>query len=131
MSSLVMGTPNPRQREFLKSKVRYTAFGGARGGGKSHAVRLKATLLCLRYSGIRVLILRRSYPVLYENHIKIMSAELKGAAVYKDADKSLNFPNGSRIKFGYCACDSDLLQYQGVEYDVIFMDEATHFTEFQ
>ncbi len=128
---LVLSPPHEKQKEFLLARTRFVAYGGARGGGKSHAVRLKATLLCLRYSGIRVLILRRSYPELYENHIKIMSAELKGAAVYKDADKSLNFPNGSRIKFGYCACDSDLLQYQGVEYDVIFMDEATHFTEFQ
>ncbi len=52
-------------------------------------------------------------------------------ALYRDTDKSLTFRNSSRIKFGYCSSDSDLLQYQGVEYDVIFMDEATHFTEYQ
>lgn len=26
---------------------------------------------------------------------------------------------------------TDVAQYQGQEYDVIFMDEATHFTEYQ
>jgi hypothetical protein len=33
--------------------------------------------------------------------------------------------------FGYCDSESDVLQYQGQEYDVVFMDEATQFTEFQ
>ena len=128
---LRLSPPHPKQREFLLAKSRFVAYGGARGGGKSHAVRLKATLLCLKHKGIRVLILRRTYPELYENHIKIMSRELCGVAVYKDSDKTLSFAGGSSIKFGYCASDSDLLQYQGVEYDVIFMDEATHFTEYQ
>ena len=34
--------PNPRQEEFLKCEKKYVAFGGARGGGKSWAVRTKA-----------------------------------------------------------------------------------------
>ncbi len=129
--TLTLSPPHEKQKEFLLARSRYVAYGGARGGGKSHAVRLKAALMCLGYSGIRVLIVRRSYPELYENHIKIMTAELSGVAVYKDTDKSLTFKNGSRIRFCYCANDMDLLQYQGVEYDVIFMDEATHFTEYQ
>ena len=36
---MVLGTPNPRQREFLACRKKYIAFGGARGGGKSWAVR--------------------------------------------------------------------------------------------
>ena len=34
---MVLGTPNPRQREFLACRKKYIAFGGARGGGKSWA----------------------------------------------------------------------------------------------
>ena len=34
--------PYPRQIEFFKSKARYIAYGGARGGGKSWAARMKA-----------------------------------------------------------------------------------------
>ena len=41
------------------------------------------------------------------------------------------FPNGSRIKLGYCDSENDVLQYQGQAYDVIVLEEATHFTEFQ
>ena len=29
------GKPNPRQAEFMRSTAKFTAYGGARGGGKS------------------------------------------------------------------------------------------------
>ena len=125
------GTPNPKQEEFLLSKTRFTAYGGARGGGKSFVVRLKAKLMALRYAGIRILIMRKTFPELRENHILPLMGELMGIATYKDSDKSFTFLNGSRLRFGYCDNDADVHQYQGQEYDVIFMDEATHFTEFQ
>ena len=128
---LSLPRPFAAQEEFLRADTRYVAYGGSRGGGKSYAVRMKAILLCLYYAGIRVLILRRTYPAVYENHIRQLTAVTAGAATYRDTDKSLTFRNGSRIRFGYCAADTDLAQYQGVEYDVIFMDEATQFTEHQ
>lgn len=59
-----------KQREFFLSEAKYTAYGGARGGGKSFALRYKLLLLCLNYPGIRVLLIRRSYPELQENHIR-------------------------------------------------------------
>lgn len=126
-----IGVPNPRQAEFFRSRARFTAYGGARGGGKSWAVRKKAMLLALHYSGIRLLILRRSFPELRENHILPLLKELTGMAAYRDSDKSFTFPNGSRLRFGYCDNETDVLQYQGQEYDVIFIDEATQFTEMQ
>ena len=46
-------------------------------------------------------------------------------------EKVFKFQNGSTIKFGYCANDGDLEQYQGSEYDVIFLDEATQLSEYQ
>lgn len=128
---LRLPAPFDRQKEFLRAKARFVAYGGSRGGGKSFAVRLKAALLALNHGGIRILIMRRSYPELYENHIKLMRQMLDGVASYRDTDKSLTFPNSSLIKFGYCDCDSDAVRYQGQEYDVIFIDEATHFTFYQ
>lgn len=128
---LKLGEPSARQREFLRAGTRFVAYGGARGGGKSWAVRQKALLLALRYPGIRLLLLRRSYPELRENHILPLRALCGGAAEYKESQKALAFCNGSRLKFGYCDTEDDVLQYQGQEYDVIFIDEATQFTEFQ
>ncbi|MEG0339922.1 MAG: phage terminase large subunit, partial [Oscillospiraceae bacterium] len=123
--------PNDKQRLFLTANTRYVAYGGARGGGKSWAVRQKAMLLAAEYAGIRMLLLRRTFPELRENHILPLQRSLMGLAVYKDSEKAFTFVNGSRLKFGYCDGEDDVLQYQGQEYDIIFLDEATQFSEFQ
>ena len=120
-----------KQLRFLRSKCRFTAYGGARGGGKSWALRTKLKLLGMNYNGIRMLLLRRSYAELRENHINVLMSELLGIATYKESEKVFKFKNGSTLKMGYCDSESDVLQYQGIEYDVICMDEATQFTEFQ
>lgn len=124
MSKLIIQPPNPKQIQFFESRARHIAFGGARGGGKSWAVRTKSKLLALNYSGIKILIIRKSYPELLSNHINILRAELHGIARYNAQEKMFRFPNGSTITFGYCANDGDVERYQGAEYDVIFIDEA-------
>ena len=124
MTELRMDAPNEKQRRFLLDRHRHIAYGGARGGGKSWAVRTKAKLLALRYAGIKLLIVRRTLRELQNNHIDPLRQELAGVAKYKAADKRFEFPNGSVLTFGYCACDGDLGQYQGAEYDVVFLDEA-------
>lgn len=126
---LDIGRPQPRQLDFLQSRRKYVAFGGGRGGGKSFSIRMKAKLLALEYEGIKILILRRTYKELQNNHIDILRLELHGIARYNASDKRFTFDNGSTIAFGYCDADSHVLQYQGAEYDVIFIDEATQFKE--
>ena len=70
MKELVMDwQPSAKQREFLLSKTKYTAYGGARGGGKSWAIRVKAAWGALYYGGIRILIVRRTFPELREEII--------------------------------------------------------------
>ena len=56
---IAVGVPSEKQKLFLSATERYVAYGGARGGGKSWAVRCKSVLLCLRYPRCRVLLLRR------------------------------------------------------------------------
>ena len=87
-----IGKPNPRQIEFFKARARFIAYGGARGGGKSWAVRKKAAGLALSYPGAGILIVRRTFPELRENHILPMTADLAGIARYRDADKILHVP---------------------------------------
>lgn len=135
MVEIRIDQPNDKQILFLKSKSRFVTYGGSRGGGKSWVVRAKATLLGAKHRGIRMLLLRRTYPELKENHIIPLQTLLQtftkgGIAKYKESDKVFEFTNGSRLKLGYLDNDNDVLQYQGQEYDIIFMDEATHFTEF-
>lgn len=129
---ITIARPNDKQRMFLTATCKYVAYGGARGGGKSWAIRAKAILLCAKHAGITVCIIRHSYPELTQNHIKPIRAMIPtGAARYNDQRKEIVFPNGSTILFRYCANDRDLDNFQGTEYDVLFIDEATQFTEEQ
>lgn len=122
--------PSPKQDEFLRATERYVGYGGARGGGKSWAVQVKAVLLALKWAGIKILIVRKSYPELIRNHVEPIKKLLPRSVVkYNKTDKQFVFANGSTISLGYCATDSDLDQYQGAEYDVIFFDEATQLKE--
>jgi phage terminase large subunit len=127
----IRGTPNAKQQLFFDSHTKYTAYGGARGGGKSWALRRKLVALCLRYPGIHCLLLRRSYPELKTNHLIPMLCEYGALFEYREGEKLLEMKNGSRIDLGYCACDRDALRYQGQEYDIIAVDEATQLSEYQ
>lgn len=137
MAELWIPRPSEKQRLFLNDTHRYVGYGGARGGGKSWAVRVKAVLLCLRYPGIKILIIRKTYPELQENHILPLCELLhvydedpeRRLALYNDQKKHLVFPNGSRILFRYCDNDMDAQRFQGTEADVLFVDEATQQSE--
>lgn len=129
MKRLSLGTPNAKQADFLCDTHKYVAFGGARGGGKSWAVRVKAILLALKFSGIKLLIIRKTLTELRNNHIDPLLSMTSGIASYSETKKELVFKNSSVIRFGYCSCRADLTQYQGSEWDVIFIDEATQLQE--
>lgn len=129
-------TPSPKQELFLMDEHRHVNFGGARGGGKSFGIRLKAVILALLFSGIRMMIVRKSYTELTANHIKPLKEMLKCGtkdeiAKYNDSKKEMRFPNGSEILFRYCDTESDADRYQGTEVDVLFLDEATQLSESQ
>lgn len=124
-----LGKPQPKQKEFMLANKKYVAYGGARGGGKSWAVREKAKRLAIKWAGIKILIIRKTYNDLRENHINPLKMDLPSKYIpFSEIDKSFKFPNGSRIKCSYFANDNDALQYQGQEFDIIFLEEATQFT---
>ena len=127
----IRGIPNERQKEFFASRARFTAYGGARGGGKSWALRRKLIAMCLRYDGLRCLLIRRTLPELRANHVIPFLREYDGMITYSESEKAIFLPNKSAIYLGYCATDKDVLRYQGQEYDVIAIDEATQLSEFR
>ena len=124
-------TPNPRQQEFFEAEGVHIAYGGARAGGKSFAMRRKFVMLAMRYPGLKLILFRRTLPELRENHIIPLQAELAGYARYNSDARTFTFPNGSRLVMGYCDNESDAYSYHGQEYEVIGLEEATSFTEAQ
>jgi len=121
--------PNPKQLLFFTASAPHVCYGGARGGGKSWAMRRKFVMLAMRYAGLKLLLLRRTMPELRRNHIIPLQAELYGYAQYRQDERAFVFPNGSRLELGYCDNEADVLQYQGAEYDVVGFEEATLFEE--
>ena len=73
--------------------------------------------------------MRRTYPELQSNHIepmlKLIRPEL---ASYNGSLHTIYFVNGSVIHFGHWAGEESELEYNGQEYDWVFLDEATQFT---
>jgi phage terminase large subunit len=128
----------PTQKEFCEADGEEIGFGGAVGGGKSHVARVKMILLAYQYPGIQILLVRRTLAELRGNHVLPLISTLRSQhpikslrfAEYKDAKKEFIFPNASRIELGYCETDNDVLRYQGQSFDVIFLEEATLFSEF-
>ena len=128
-----LGKPNSEpQRMFFQSRVKYTCFGGARGGGKSWCTQRKPVGACFKYAGIKILIIRRRYEDLENSVIDpILKLVPDTVANYNVQKHLLSFQNGSTIKFGNMDGFGAAVagKYQGQEYDWIFMEEATQFTE--
>ena len=128
---LDLGDLNAKQVQFLKSTALYCGYGGARGGGKSHAVRIDAVRGALKYPGIKILIVRRRYTDLQGNYVEPLNKILPSTiAEYNSQLHQYYFINGSTIKLGHFQSYGQAAdEYQGQEFDWIFMDEATQFTE--
>lgn len=130
MTELHIPAPSPKQQEFLRATAKYICFGGARGGGKSWVVRVCAILNALRYPGIRICIIRKTYPELLANHVRPLQQMLPPSiATYNKSDKIFTFSNGSTISLMYCAREEDLDHAQGLEFEDITLDEGTQHTE--
>lgn len=124
--------PSPKQNLFHTATAPNILYGGAAGGGKSHAIRMDAYMRCMSVKQYRVLLLRRSWRELETTHIErvIQEAPRLGATYYK-SEYRLRFPNGSVIEFGHVEDDRALSNYLSTEYDAIYFDELVSFTEKQ
>ena len=121
----------PKQEKFVFERgVDEIMYGGAAGGGKSAAQCIAALLYAIDYPGSTQLMLRRTFVELEGSLIKEHFKHFPGEPWYRyNSSKHVGtLWNGSTIRFGYCASENDVFQYQGAEFDVIRLDEATHFT---
>lgn len=107
-----------------------TMFGGARGGGKSYALRNIILGRRFQYPKSTGAIFRKTFGELEANHIRPLFQQYPALREYwNDSKKILTLPNGSTIKFSHCGNEGDVSLYQGMEIQDLAIDEAGQWTE--
>lgn len=112
----------------------------------SHLSRVLAILWCLEIEGLQVYFFRRLYDDLKKNHIegptgfvamlapwintKHPDSKLTGGRLVEIVDGEIRFWNGSKIFLCHLQHQKDLTKYYGPEFHVLFLEEATQFTEY-
>jgi len=123
-------TPFPRQLEFHRSKAKYRLFGGAAGPGKTKALLWECIRQATRFPRVDTLLLRRTFPELESSLLTYFRRDVPRDMYesYNESKHIVTWTNGSTTRFGHCAHEDDVYQYQGAEYLFIGIDELTHFT---
>ena len=120
----------PKQEEISILKRKYRLYGWARGGWKSYWLRSEIVAQCNWANPVRGLVLRRTFPEVYDNTVVPLMSELPQEIYQYNWSKGvMTFKNGSTVKFSYCRNLKDVLKYQGIEFDFIAIEELTHWTE--
>ena len=127
----------PKQSDLLNlvtdSPYTMIGYGGSNGGGKSDGIRSVNLVLCIgkKENPIRTLIFRRKSNDLLENHIIPFFQRYPQLDKYfNKTERIIYWPDGSTTKFGSSDNEGDIVDFEGKEYDYIFIDEATHCTQY-
>lgn len=122
-----------KQHIAFDTEATEVLYGGAAGGGKSHLMRVAATLWCAAIPGLQVYLFRRVREDLIKNHMegpkgfRAMLAPWENAKFVRIVDDEIRFWNGSKIYLCHCKDEKDIYKYQGAEIHVLLIDELTHF----
>ncbi len=105
-------------------------FGGAAGPGKTKALLWECIRQANKYPGVDTLLLRRTFPELESSLLTYFRRDVPREMYesYNESKHIVTWKNGSTTRFGHCAHENDVYQYQGAEYLFIGLDELTHFT---
>ena len=137
---------HPRQGDALMSPATELLYDGAASGGKSHISRVMAILWALEVPGIQIYLFRRLYDDLIKNHIegpsgfrsmlvpwlngKHPKSPLTANRLVEMVEGEIRFWNGSKIFLCHLQHQKDITKYYGTEFHVLFLEEATQFSEY-
>ena len=127
--------PQPKQLEFhaaaraadYPANPNHIACGGDRAGAKSHAIFAQVVIDdCQRFPGLDVLYLRKvgkaAKKALSQLREKVLALVPHDYSAYNGM---LTLPNGSSVVVGHFRDDNDVMKYQGIEFDLIVIEEST------
>lgn len=127
--------PQPQQLKFhaaaraadFPHQANKVAAGGDRAGAKSHAIISQIAIDdCQRYPGLDTLYLRRIGKAAKKAMEQLREKTFRNIPHEWNRNTGLvEFKNGSTIVIGNFRDDADIEKYQGIEYDLIAVEEAT------
>ena len=124
--------PNPKQQIFHLSKADECVYGGAKGGGKSHALVMEAFVYGLEHPGATMYIFRETYDDLEASIVRKWRQNVdKRLYTYNGSQHMARLINGTEVYFRYCSSDADADGYQGHEMDWLGIDELTLHSEYE
>jgi len=142
--------PQPRQAELIraaglldtlrtgappqKPQARVIGYGGAAGGGKTDADLGLAFTWAAAYPGSQIAFFRRTFTELegpdgaiQRAHELLAPLRRAGAAKWNGDNHRWTFAWGSVLQFCHCQTAKDVFNYQSARFDLLLIDEATHF----
>lgn len=119
--------------ELLNARDRAILIEGPRNTGKSRAVWTKVHMLCVKYPGLRVLVVRATRASMSETVLVTYERDVRGnyrppewGEAGRENRKHYDYPNKSRIVVRGLDSPDD---FRSAEYDLVVVFEATQITE--
>ncbi len=116
------------------SITRLIGYGGAAFGGKTEGLLGVGLIACMMIPGVQIGLFRRTFAELEGSDGPVTRSmmlynQVEGAT-YNQSKHTWKFPNGSSLRFCHCQNEIDVFNYQSQAFDILMMDEATHFSWF-
>ncbi len=98
---------------------------------KSDLLRWSCYMYCLRNSGMRAVLLCRTFHDLEVRHTGFIKYEISEVAYFNRNYSWLEFNNGSRLSFGYAEKEKDVHQWCAMDINLLAFDKKEDFLDFQ